>query len=732
MAAKKAGISISIIADAAKARAGFKQAEDAAGNLSNQLKNVGKSVAGAFATQAIFNFAKGALDAAEAASTSRSRIEQVATSMNLFGDQVGAVTDRLSKLADQTARNTGIDQNQIKLTQAKLLTIKELAKTADQVGGAFDRATMAAIDMAAAGFGEASTNAVQLGKALQDPIKGITALGRSGITFTEQQKAVIASLVETNKIGEAQALILNAIEEQIGGVAEATANDTDKMRVSFTQLKESVGEALVPVFATLLEVIKPIIDAFVSLPDGVQKVVVIAALAGGTFKSLSTSIQGLGVAAGTVNKALGAVGLVLTAAIGIYSIYSGKKREAAARTADFVEALKAEAGGQADATDKHIANLLSSEDLRNTYEKLGFTTQQLADIIQGEQSPAFEQLQTDLAATSDGTGDYSQKVNDLAEKYGVSAGKLRSFVDEILGQRTALADAEAQLALNNQTQEELGIVTEQAARATDELNQSLEEQENALNAIINATLAQFNAQLGYESQTWRTKDAVDAFTQAQLDATFGTEDAEAAARAVTEAQNAAAAAALSQAAAAAKLAEDQAEAAGSTLSAAEAAAIQVQELQKVAETLDPSSQLRQQLQQYITELTTKIPRNVRTQLEIAVTAWVEQMNTGGGAGGGQVKLRAQGGPVSPTLGPYIVGEQGPELFVPGQTGMILPNTALIDSMTRKTTGATTTGTQPIIINVAGSVISENDLIETVRKGLLNAQRNGAKLVYTNT
>ena len=38
----------------------------------------------------------------------------------------------------------------------------------------------------------------------------------------------------------------------------------------------------------------------------------------------------------------------------------------------------------------------------------------------------------------------------------------------------------------------------------------------------------------------------------------------------------------------------------------------------------------------------------------------------------------------------------------------------------------------VTVNVAGSVISQNDLVETVRKGLVNAQRNGAGLVYSNS
>jgi len=38
----------------------------------------------------------------------------------------------------------------------------------------------------------------------------------------------------------------------------------------------------------------------------------------------------------------------------------------------------------------------------------------------------------------------------------------------------------------------------------------------------------------------------------------------------------------------------------------------------------------------------------------------------------------------------------------------------------------------VTVNVAGSVISQNDLVESVRKGLVNSQRNGAGLVYSNS
>jgi len=102
--------------------------------------------------------------------------------------------------------------------------------------------------MAAAGFGEAESNAVQLGKALNDPIKGINALTRSGITFTAAEKKMIEAMVESGDMLGAQTMILAAIETQVGGTAEATSNASDRMKVAFSLLQERLGLKLLPVF----------------------------------------------------------------------------------------------------------------------------------------------------------------------------------------------------------------------------------------------------------------------------------------------------------------------------------------------------------------------------------------------------------------------------------------------------------------------------------------------------
>jgi hypothetical protein len=184
-------------------------------------------------------------------------------------DGAAKVTDRLVELANATARATGLDQNSIKQAQATLLTFGEIGQSADQAGAEFDRATKAAIDLAAAGFGSIEGNAVQLGKALNDPIKGLASLSKSGVTFTDAEKDMIKAMVEAGDTAGAQRLVLEAIEKQVGGTAEATANGSDRMRVAFSQLMENVGLKLLPIFEKfvnfMIEKVMPAIDRVIAV-----------------------------------------------------------------------------------------------------------------------------------------------------------------------------------------------------------------------------------------------------------------------------------------------------------------------------------------------------------------------------------------------------------------------------------------------------------------------------------
>ena len=237
----------------ASVTAGFKNVASFIGKL-----GVGTLAAGAALAVGLVAVAQKLNTIGEEGRATDDRLKNITKQMGLFGDKSGEVSDRLLDLADTQARSLGIDDDVIANTQSKLMTFKELAKTADVVGGSFDRATMAAVDMAKAGFGEAEQNAVQLGKALNDPVKGINALTRSGITFTAQEKEKIKTLVAANQSLKAQDMILKAIETQVGGTAQATARSSERIKSSIGQIVE--------------EFAKPFSGGFDNLPNAFESV----------------------------------------------------------------------------------------------------------------------------------------------------------------------------------------------------------------------------------------------------------------------------------------------------------------------------------------------------------------------------------------------------------------------------------------------------------------------------
>ena len=229
-------------------------------------KGFGKSIAGiagliagAFSIRAVTNFAKESIAAAEAVSTANARIDQVAKSTGVFGDETDAVTKRIQDFAKAQEMRIAVDDTVIKGVQAQLLTFKDLSSTADETGGVFDRVTMAAFDMAQV-VGSAEGNATALGKALENPTKGVAALARNGTTFTDQQLEQIKVLQESGDLLGAQEIILGEVESQYGGLAEASADASDKLALAFGNIKETVGDVLLPIFADLVTDMLPVID----------------------------------------------------------------------------------------------------------------------------------------------------------------------------------------------------------------------------------------------------------------------------------------------------------------------------------------------------------------------------------------------------------------------------------------------------------------------------------------
>ena len=157
------------------------------------------------------------------------------------GGAAGRSLAQLNEHAAALQKVTNFGDEATNAMQGVLLTFTEIK------GDQFDAATVAIQNVATAMNQDLMAAALQVGKALNDPVQGMTALGRSGITFTEAQKDMVKEMVAANDIIGAQTLILAELEKQFGGSAEA-ARDTlggalDSLRNAWGDLFEMAGPA---------------------------------------------------------------------------------------------------------------------------------------------------------------------------------------------------------------------------------------------------------------------------------------------------------------------------------------------------------------------------------------------------------------------------------------------------------------------------------------------------------
>lgn len=205
----------------------------------------------------ITTFLHGMVDEArEAEKVSRSTAQGIAT----IGASSWTSAKQIGDLSQSISQKIGVDDELIQTSANLLLTFKNVRNEAGKNNDIFNRATMAAQDLSAKGFGSADSAAKMLGKALNDPLKGITALSRAGVTFTQGQKDQIKSMVESGNLLGAQKIIMGELEAQVGGTAEATATAGDKMAVTWANFQENLGTAVLPILDGLLTKLSGVLE----------------------------------------------------------------------------------------------------------------------------------------------------------------------------------------------------------------------------------------------------------------------------------------------------------------------------------------------------------------------------------------------------------------------------------------------------------------------------------------
>jgi hypothetical protein len=282
--------------------------------------------------------------------------------------------------------NATIDDTVIQAGANVLLTFTNIREKA------FKPTLQAALDLSTAMGQDLQSSVVQIGKALSDPIKGLTSLTRVGVTFTAAQKAQIKELVKSNDLYGAQKIILSELNKEFGGSFLAQGNTTAgkiaKVKDAIDDLQRALATALLPALGKIADAT----SKFLTRPEvvaGVQKLgqqiaglfsdenlaqgakvleglfqtvkdlapivessaratFTIVQAAVGLFKSLPPEIQSLAVGAFAINKLTG--GLVTNIGGALIDLI-GKSRGASPANPVFVSDISGGLGGAAGAAE---------------------------------------------------------------------------------------------------------------------------------------------------------------------------------------------------------------------------------------------------------------------------------------------------------------------------------------------------------------------------------------------
>jgi hypothetical protein len=221
--------------------------------MGSKLKALGPTF-GLIGAAAVAGIGVAAVRAFEA---SDKAIAQTNAVLKSTGGIAGVTASEVTKLSKALQSSTTYSDEEVRSAENLLLTF---TKISDDI---FPETTEAVLNMSTALGQDLKSSSIQLGKALNDPIKGVTSLRRVGVDFNQEAVDTITNLVETNHLLEAQKLILAEVANEFGGSAAAQAKTfSGQMKQLGNQLNnvlEQLGKFIVSIARQLMPVLKALV-----------------------------------------------------------------------------------------------------------------------------------------------------------------------------------------------------------------------------------------------------------------------------------------------------------------------------------------------------------------------------------------------------------------------------------------------------------------------------------------
>lgn len=228
------------------------------------LGAAGAAMAAAFSIHKLVSWGAGFLAAANEAAEAEAVLS---AALEATGNQTGFTLEQLNALSLGMQRTTKFSQEAAQGAMAVITTFKNVR------GDHFKEATELAADMATVMKGDLQGAAMQVAKALNDPIQGINALKRSGVSFSDEQEKMIKKMVEAGDVMGAQRMILDELQSEFGGAAEKVGKTFGgQMEIMYNRvgdLAEGMGNHLIPI----IEALGPAIDGVVNFMENMVDII---------------------------------------------------------------------------------------------------------------------------------------------------------------------------------------------------------------------------------------------------------------------------------------------------------------------------------------------------------------------------------------------------------------------------------------------------------------------------
>ncbi|MEM9043517.1 MAG: hypothetical protein AAGC81_02395 [Pseudomonadota bacterium] len=232
---------VRVVVDASGSKSGGREVQRALNDINRSAKRTAaamdglkRAFVGAFAGVGI---AQGVRAIIGGAAQAEQQFSRLAAQIANTGGVAGRSLQDIEALAQEIGINTLASTQQVRDSASSLLTFRNVA------GSVFDDTLRLSQDLAESGIGSLQSNVIQLGKALNDPTKGLSALSRSGVTFTKAQEDMIKGLVRSGDLLTAQTLIIEELKAQVEGAGVAAAQGFNGALDTLIERAKLFGEA---------------------------------------------------------------------------------------------------------------------------------------------------------------------------------------------------------------------------------------------------------------------------------------------------------------------------------------------------------------------------------------------------------------------------------------------------------------------------------------------------------